>query len=429
MSTRSARVLAQSIGSAPLERSSSYVETIVSRVLGTLECGELALETPGGSRIVLQGHRAGPQARLTIHSWRLFARLAFGGDIGFAEAYIAGEWSSPNLVALLNLACCNRGMMDNSLIPRNPRLGLKVRHALNRNTRRGSRRNIADYDLGNEFYGQWLDAGMTYSAGLFSSASQTLEEAQNAKTDRVLNLLDLNGRESVLEIGCGWGGLAERLLQKHDSALTGITLSAEQLAYAQRRLQESVAQDCCNLRLEDYRDVHGTFDRIVSIEMLEAVGEPYWPTYFDRLRSLLRPGGIAVLQVITISEDRFESYRRRPDFMQKYIFPGGMLPTTQIIERETAKAELQLVSKEFFCDSYARTLANWALRFQRAWPRIKALGFDERFKRMWEYYLAYCQVGFDIRALDVGLYKLVRPANSQAVRINCQTGLFKPQSR
>ena len=239
MSTRSARVLAQSIGSAPLERSSSYVETIVSRVLGTLECGELALETPGGSRIVLQGHRAGPQARLTIHSWRLFARLAFGGDIGFAEAYIAGECSSPNLVALLNLACCNRGMMDNSLIPRNPRLGLRVRHALNRNTRRGSRRNIAaHYDLGNEFYGQWLDAGMTYSAGLFSSASQTLEEAQNAKMDRVLNLLDLNGRESVLEIGCGWGGLAERLLQKHDSALTGITLSAEQLAYAQRRLQD-----------------------------------------------------------------------------------------------------------------------------------------------------------------------------------------------
>ena len=163
---------------------------------------------------MLQGHRAGPQARLTIHSWRLFARLAFGGDIGFAEAYIAGECSSPNLVALLNLACCNRGMMDNSLIPRNPRLGLRVRHALNCNTRRGSRRNIAaHYDLGNEFYGQWLDAGMTYSAGLFSSASQTLEEAQNAKIDRVLNLLDLNGRESVLEIGCGWGGLAERLLK------------------------------------------------------------------------------------------------------------------------------------------------------------------------------------------------------------------------
>ena len=158
--------------------------------------------------------------------------------------------------------------------------------------------------------------------------------------------------------------------------------------------------------------MHGTFDRIVSIEMLEAVGEAYWPTYFDRLRSLLRPGGIAVLQVITISEDRFESYRRRPDFMQKYIFPGGMLPTTRIIERETAEAELQLVSKEFFGDGYARTLANWGLRFQRAWPRIKALGFDERFKRMWEYYLAYCQVGFDIRALDVGLYKLVRPANS-----------------
>jgi len=223
----------------------------------------------------------------------------------------------------------------------------------------------------------------------------------------VLNLLDMNGGENVLEIGCGWGGLAERSL-----SVTGLTLSAEQLGYAQRRLQASIAEGRCDLRLQDYRDVRGTFDRIVSIEMLEAVGEAYWPTYFDRLRSLLRPGGIAVLQVITISEDRLESYRRRPDFIQKYIFPGGMLPTTRIIERETTRAGLQLVSKEFFGEGYACTLENWSSRFQHAWPELKGLGFDVRFKRMWEYYLAYCQVGFDIRALDVGLYKLVRPANS-----------------
>jgi cyclopropane-fatty-acyl-phospholipid synthase len=413
MSVRSAGALANPPRSSPSEVSPSYVARLVSKFLGTLECGELAIATPGAHRFVIHGRRNGPQARLTIHSWRLLARLAFGWDIGFAEAYMAGEWSSPNLVALLNLASCNRAIADKLNFLRNPRLGIRLRHALNRNTRRGSRRNVADhYDLGNEFYAQWLDAGMTYSAGLFSSADQTLKEAQQAKIERVLNLLDLNGGENVLEIGCGWGGLAERLLEKHGSSVTGITLSAEQLAYAQRRLQASIAEGRCDLRLQDYRDVRGTFDRIVSIEMLEAVGEAYWPTYFDRLRSLLRPGGIAVLQVITISEDRFESYRRRPDFMQKYIFPGGMLPTTQIIERETAKAELQLVSNEFFGDGYARTLANWGLRFQRAWPRIKALGFDERFKRMWEYYLAYCQVGFDIRALDVGLYKLVRPANS-----------------
>ena len=212
----------------------------------------------------------------------------------------------------------------------------------------------------------------------------------------------------MLEIGCGWGGLAERLLEKHDSSVTGITLSAEQLAYAQRRLQASIAEGRCDLHLQDYRDVRGTFDRIVSIEMLEAVGEAYWPTYFDRLRSLLGPDGIAVLQVITISEDQFESYRRRPDFIQKYIFPGGMLPTTRIIERETTRAGLQLVSKEFFGEGYARTLGHWRLRFDRAWPRIKAFGFDERLKRMWDYYLAYCQVGFDIKALDVGVFRLVR---------------------
>jgi cyclopropane-fatty-acyl-phospholipid synthase len=280
---------------------------------------------------------------------------------------------------------------------------------LNRNTRRGSRRNIAaHYDLGNEFYKHWLDAGMTYSAGLFSSPGQSLEEAQDAKLDRVLGLLELAGGERVLEIGCGWGGLAERLLQKHDCTVTGITLSAEQLAYARHRLRDDIGTGRCDLRLQDYRDVHGTFDRIVSIEMLEAVGEAYWPTYFEKLRDHLRPGGIAVLQVITIGEDRFEKYRRMPDFIQKYIFPGGMLPTTQIIERETAKAGLQVVASEFFAEGYARTLEEWKRRFQEAWPAIEALSFDERFKRMWDYYLAYCQTGFETRTIDVGFYKIAR---------------------
>jgi cyclopropane-fatty-acyl-phospholipid synthase len=380
---------------------------LVRRFLGALECGELIVETPDAQRFVIHGRRPGPQARAIVHSWRLLARLAFGWDIGFAEAYMAGEWSSPNLLHVLDLAARNQTVAGKLNMVRSPRLGLRLRHALNRNTLRGSRRNIAaHYDLGNKFYAQWLDAAMTYSAGLFCSADQTLEEAQQAKIERVLNLLDLNGGESVLEIGCGWGSLAERLLDKHDCALTGVTLSTEQLAYAQRQLRTYVEEGRCDLRLEDYRDVRGTFDRIVSIEMLEAVGEAYWPTYFDRLRSLLRPGGIAVLQVITISEDRFESYRRRPDFIQKYIFPGGMLPTTPAIERETAKAGLQLVSKEFFGDGYARTLADWRVRFQHAWPRIKSFGFDERFKRMWEYYLTYCQVGFEIGALNVGLYTL-----------------------
>jgi len=378
-------------------------------VLGRLECGELIIETPGGDRLVFDGCCPGPQGRLVIHSWRFLGRLVSGWDIGFAEAYMAGEWSSPNLAALLTLACRNNLMVEPLKALRLPRFGLRLRHALNRNTRRGSRRNIAaHYDLGNEFYERWLDAGLTYSAGMFSSASQTLEEAQEVKTDRVLALLEPNVGDKVLEIGCGWGGLAERLLQKHECTVTGVTLSAEQLAYAKRRLQADISTSRCALCLQDYRDVRGTFDRVVSIEMLEAVGEAYWSTYFEKLRDRLRPGGIVVLQAITIHEDQFENYRRRPDFIQRYIFPGGMLPTAQIIERKAGEAGLQLVAEEFFGEGYARTLELWRARFQDAWSDIKALGFDEHFKRMWDYYLAYCQVGFEIRALDVGLYKLVR---------------------
>ena len=252
---------------------------------------------------------------------------------------------------------------------------------------------------------------MSYSAGLFSAQCQPLDEAQGAKLDRVLGLLELAGGEKVLEIGCGWGSFAERLLQKQNCTVTGITLSAEQLAYALDRLGADVAAGRCELRLQDYRDLRGTFDRIVSIEMLEAVGEAYWPTYFEKLRNCLRPGGIAVLQVITIDENRFQAYCRRPEFIQKYIFPGGMLPTPRIIEREAAKAGFKLVYSEFFGQSYARTLEEWRRRFQAAWPAIKALGFDERFKRMWDYYLAYCQAGFEMGAIDVGLYKLERSAN------------------
>ena len=233
------------------------------------------------------------------------------------QSCMAGEWSSPNLGGLLMLALRNSAFAE-PLQRGPPRLLLRLRHALNRNTRRGSRRNIAaHYDLGNEFYAHWLDAGMSYSAALFSSAGQTLEEAQNAKLDRVLDLLEMSGGEQVLEIGCGWGSLADRLIGRYGCTLTGLTISAKQLEFARRRLRDLDLLRYSDLRLQDYRDVRGPYDRIVSIEMLEAVGEAYWSTYFEILRVNLRPGGIAVLQVITINEDRFENYRRRPDFIQK----------------------------------------------------------------------------------------------------------------
>lgn len=384
------------------------IEAFLRRWVGNLECGELVIETPEGERILFSGCQSGPQAVVAVHSWRCLWRLMSSGELGIAEAYSAGEWSSPNLVALLKLACSNTEMIAPPKFLRMPQCWSNLCHAMNRNTRRGSRRNIAaHYDLGNEFYQQWLDPSMTYSSGLFPSTGQTLEQAQDAKLDRVLSLMELGGGERVLEIGCGWGSLAERIMERHDCALKGITLSAQQLAFAKSRISKYALEARCNLQLQDYRDVRGKFDRIVSIEMLEAVGKAYWPTYFRTLHDCLRPGGIAILQVITIDEARFENYCRNPDFIQKYIFPGGMLPTPSIIEREASRAGLRLVSKDFFGESYARTLEEWQLRFMSSWPAIKALGFDERFKRIWEYYLAYCQAGFETEAINVGLYKIL----------------------
>ena len=334
-----------------------------------------------------------------------------GGDLGFAESYIAGEWSSPNLAALMTFMLLNADSAESARRLRAPRILGRLRHALNRNSKRGSRRNIAaHYDLGNEFYAQWLDPSMSYSSGLFSADGQTLEDAQEAKLARVCDLLEVSGGERVLEIGCGWGGLADRLIGRYRCNVTGVTLSVQQLEFARERLRARGLSQYGDLRLQDYRDVRENYDRIVSIEMLEAVGAAYWPTYFSQLRDNLRPGGIAVLQAITIDEQRFSAYRNRPDFIQRYIFPGGMLPTRSIIEQQAAAAGLQLVSAELFGASYARTLSLWERRFQQAWPAIERLGFDRKFKRTWEYYLSYCQVGFEAMTLNVGLYKFRNPA-------------------
>lgn len=401
---RSQQIMAQALDTEKLNVS------VVERSLRWLNCGQLNVETPNGKRWTLIGRLPGLQANLTIRSWSFLRRVVSGWDVGFAEAYMAGEVSTPDLVALLSLAARNRDFANRFRMARLPRIGLRLRHALNRNTRVGSRRNIsAHYDLGNSFYRQWLDSGMSYSAAKYSATKTDLESAQTAKLDRVLDLLDAREGDRILEIGCGWGSFAERAMKKHGLKLTGITLSTEQLEYAQGRLANGIEAGRCELRLQDYRDLDGTYDRILSIEMLEAVGAAYWSTYFAKMRECLRPGGTAVLQVITIAEGRFDRYQRRPDFIQKYIFPGGMLPTKTIIEEESIKAGLVLVNQECFGRDYARTLEQWNARFQGAWPEIRKLGFDQRFKRMWEYYLAYCQVGFEIGALDVGLYKISRP--------------------
>jgi cyclopropane-fatty-acyl-phospholipid synthase len=322
-----------------------------------------------------------------------------------------GDWSSPEPAAFLELAARNAAPLS-SAIDGTPfaRFVNRVLHGLHANTLSGSRRNIRQhYDLGNDFYAQWLDAGMSYSSALYLEPTMTLEQAQAAKHARVLALLDVAPGQDVLEIGCGWGSMAE-LLAQHECSVTGLTLSPAQLAYAQERFAARGLSDRASVLLQDYRESGGKFDRVVSIEMLEAVGEAFWPRYFDILRQRLNPGGIAVLQVITIDDARFENYRRTPDFIQRYIFPGGMLPPPGALRRCIAEAGLALQHVETFGESYAQTLVAWRRRFLDTWPQIAAMGFPERFRRMWDYYLCYCEGGFRAGAIDVGLWRIERPA-------------------
>lgn len=389
-------------------RRSSFLTGPLERVLRHITCGSISVVLPNGRCVTASAPLPGPHAKLVVRRWRALWRLATGGDLAFARAYIEADWSTPDLLAVLEFGARNADVLATTTSGTvATRLLHRLRHWANRNTRHGSRRNIAaHYDLGNDFYAPWLDRGMTYSSALFSDESQTLEQAQQAKLDRIITLLQLTGGERVLEIGCGWGSLAERLVPLCE--VTGITLSAEQLAYAKQRLSRDDGTVSADLRLQDYRDVKGQFDRIVSIEMIEAVGEKYWPLYFARLNELLAPGGVAVLQAITIREDRFAAYRGQPDFIQRYIFPGGMLPTVESIRTQAARAGLALASYECFGPSYAQTLAIWRERFLDAWPEIQALGFDAPFKRAWEYYLCYCEAGFRTDALDVGIFLLLK---------------------
>lgn len=380
---------------------SSWLARLPAQLLSRIEEGNLRLALPGGRVLIASGAKQTlPEAQMQIHRWRAVRRILMDGDIGFADGYIEDDWSSNDLPTLIELAARNRAAIGTTIQPSLlGRAAYRFGHWLRSNTRSGSRRNIvAHYDLGNDFYAQWLDRGMSYSSALYQSPDQSLEDAQTAKQDRIIELMQAGGGASVLEIGCGWGGLAQRMAER-GMQVTGLTLSPAQLAYAQERLR-----DQSGLRLQDYRDCNGSFDRIVSIEMIEAVGERFWPVYFGRLKNLLAPGGRVVLQAITIDEKLFGSYRREVDFIQRSIFPGGCLPTPALIERHLIEAGLVLRSVEHFGDSYARTLAEWRERFLAAWPAIEAMGFPPRFKRLWEYYLAYCEGGFRAGSVEVGLY-------------------------
>lgn len=366
--------------------------------------GRLTVTLPDGATHHLEGREPGRAAVLRISDWRCIRRTIAGGDIGFAEGYMAGEWDSPHLAALLEAFAANYDQLSR-LVDGNPVLNAvnRLGHRLNRNSRSGSRRNIhAHYDLGNAFYASWLDPSMTYSAARFSGPDQGLEEGQRAKYARLASLMDLRRDHSVLEIGCGWGGFAEYAAREIGARVTAITISREQHAFARRRIHEAGLDERVDVRLVDYRDVDGRFDRVASIEMFEAVGEEYWADYFGALRRVLAPGGRAGLQIITIRDDLFEAYRRRPDFIQKYVFPGGMLPSEPRLAPIIGAAGLDWETTERFGQDYATTLDLWGRRFDKAWDGIAAGGrFDERFRRLWRFYLAYCEAGFRSGRTDV----------------------------
>jgi len=372
---------------------------LVFDLLEPLQHGVLEIRMPDGTfRLFGRGE---PVAHMQVRDEAVFSRILARGDIGLAEAYIDGLWDSPDIACLTALLARNRAVLKSTIYGQWHRLlAARIRHLFNANSRSGSRRNIlAHYDLGNAFYAKWLDETMSYSAALYDAQTPDLRSAQLNKYRRILDKLHARPGDRVLEIGCGWGGFAEMAAERQLKVF-GVTLSPAQLAWARKRVPGA------ELLLRDYRDIGEQYDHIVSIEMFEAVGERWWPTYFNTLRNALRPDGKAIVQSITIRDDLFASYRRGTDFIQQYIFPGGMLPSREAFRKTAARHGL-IVREEFaFGQDYARTLAEWRKGFEERWPEIAALGFDDRFHRLWRMYLGYCEGAFRAGNVDVVQFEL-----------------------
>jgi cyclopropane-fatty-acyl-phospholipid synthase len=386
-----------------LRRAPAAFRTALRVAVENWAVGNLTFVLPSGKPLRIVGKTAGPDAVIRIHDYRFIRRALASGDIGFAEGYMAGEWDTPDLSVVLEAFSRNFDRLT-ALVRGNPLMQAvnSLYHMLHRNDRQGSKKNIhAHYDLGNAFYSRWLDPSMTYSSALYEAPRQPLDQAQHAKYAALARSIDLKPGQHVLEIGCGWGGFAEFAAKEVGAKVTGVTISQAQHDFARQRLFDQGLAEKAEIRLIDYRDVQGKFDSVASIEMFEAVGEEYWPTYFGKIREVLSPGGRAGLQIITIRDELFARYRSHTDFIQRYVFPGGMLPSEARLKQETAAAGLAWTGISRFGQNYADTLVEWARRFEGAWDEIRSQGFDERFRRLWRFYLSYCEAGFRTERTNV----------------------------
>ncbi len=378
----------------------------------SLRNGRIDMVLPDGRTFRAEGPNPGPVAVMNIHNPDIFARLIREGDLGFCDAYLDQWWSTPDLQAFMDFVHADNddiydGFPGMALV----RAFENLRFWLQRNHKNQARKNISyHYDLGNDFYGLWLDETMTYSSALFESGQESLEKAQIAKYASMVDQMGAQPGDHILEIGCGWGGFAEYAAKERGLRVTGLTISEEQFKYASERIEKAGLSDMVEFKLQDYRDETGTYDGIASIEMFEAVGEKYWPVYFDTVRKRLKPGKSATLQIITVQDRRWDVYKRGVDFIQKYIFPGGMLPAPKVLRAQVEKAGLDVVKSVEFGKSYDLTLRRWHETFNEKWDQITTMGFDDRFRRMWNFYLTSCAATFASGNCDVTQITIQRPA-------------------
>ncbi|MGQ2980686.1 MAG: class I SAM-dependent methyltransferase [Polaromonas sp.] len=410
-SSSTASRLSPALSSLALPGGTPAAARTVLQLLTRLKHGTLHVQLPDGS-VRHFGSGEAPVASLRLHNWRVCSAALKSGDIGFAESFIAGDWTTHNLSDLLGVLIRNRQEVEDVVYGTwLGRFAYRIKHLLNRNTKTNSQKNIhAHYDLGNAFYALWLDGTMNYSSAIFATPETSMKDAQDAKVRRALQLSGVKAGDRVLEIGCGWGALAEMAATEFDASIVGVTLSTEQLAWAQARLERVGAAHKADLRLQDYRDIgkngSESFDAICSIEMVEAVGREYWPGYFQTVARLLTPGGRACIQSIVIADGLFERYISSTDFIQQYIFPGGCLPCPREFRAQAQAAGLEVIDEFSFGQDYARTLQLWREDFMAQESRVLQLGFDKRFIRIWEFYLAYCEAAFTQANTDVVQYTL-----------------------